>query len=222
VVRVVDPVHAVSGADVVLAITASADATGALEQALSDIPGTAIYADFSTSSAGLKRELAGRALEKSLGFVDVALMSTVPGKGIRTPALASGVIADRFVSIMAPHGMSVESVGEQAGLAATRKLLRSVVVKGLAGLLIESMHGAGAAGLAEETWQNLVEEFTRMAEAFLRRMIEGSAVHGPRRLHEMEASAALSSELGVEPLMTHATVERLGRVVSAGLRDIPN
>ncbi|MFP3902459.1 MAG: NAD(P)-binding domain-containing protein, partial [Acidimicrobiia bacterium] len=76
-----DPRAAVDGAGLVLAVTAAADATTALTQALDAIPRRAVYADLSTASAGLKRRLAGIAAGAELRFVDVALMAPVPGTG---------------------------------------------------------------------------------------------------------------------------------------------
>ena len=73
------------------------------------------------------------------------------------------------------------------------------MIKGLAALLIEAMHAADAAGFADETWQNLVDQFTAADGTFLRRMVEGTAPHAVRRLHEMEAAAELLTDLGVDP-----------------------
>ncbi len=216
-----DPRRAVADADIVLALTASVDAPTALDQALDEIPVRAIYADLSTSSAVVKRKLADTAAARSLDFADVALMSVVIGSGLRTPALASGSGATALEAVMAPLGMPIEAIGDQAGDAATRKLLRSVVIKGLAALLIEAMHAADAAGFAAETWQNLVDQFTAADGMFLRRMVEGTAPHAVRRLHEMEAAAELLTDLGVDPLMTRSTVENLRRVPIDGLPPLP-
>jgi 3-hydroxyisobutyrate dehydrogenase-like beta-hydroxyacid dehydrogenase len=161
------------------------------------------------------------AAARNLGFADVALMSIVPGNGLRTPALATGPAAAALEAVLAPLGMPIEAVGEQAGDAATRKLLRSVVIKGLAALLIEAMHAADAAGCADETWQNLVDQFTAADGPFLRRMVEGTDPHAVRRLHEMEAAAELLADLGVDPVMTRATVENLRRVPIEGLPRLP-
>ena len=216
-----DPRVAVAEADVVLALTASADAPTALRQALDAIPAAAIYADLSTSSAVVKRQLAELAAARDLGFADVALMSIVPGNGLRTPALVSGSAAAALESVLAPLGMPIEAIGDQAGDAATRKLVRSVVIKGLAALLIEAMHAAEAAGCAGETWQNLVDQFTAADGMFLRRMVEGTGPHAVRRLHEMEAAAELLADVGVDPLMTRSTVESLRRIPIDGLPRLP-
>lgn len=214
------PSAAVVDAGVVLALTAAADAPTALAQALDAVPAGAIYADCATASAGLKRDLAATAAGAGLEFVDVALMAPVPGTGLRTPALASGPGAARFVGVMGPLGMVVEDDGPEPGRAAARKLLRSVVMKGFAALLVESIEAARAAGLADETWENLVAQFTAADEALMRRLVEGTAPHSTRRLHEMEATAALLAELGVDPVMTRATVESLRRI-DEGEAEVP-
>lgn len=219
--RVRDPRDAVASAGLVLAVTPAADARRALDQAIAEIEPTAVYADLSTASAGRKRELAGVAAARGLAFADVALMSTVPDTGLFTPALASGPGAGRYVELLAPAGAPVEAIGTEAGMAATRKLLRSVVVKGMAAVVIEAMRAAELAELADETWANLVDELTATDEAFLRRLVSGTGTHAVRRLHEMEACADLLTELGVDPVMTRATVENLRRVPDDGLPELP-
>ena len=219
--RLDTPQAAAAGADLVIAMTAGGDALTALRQALEQIPVQASYADFSTNTAVAKRELAGIAENRGLPFIDVALMSTVPGKGLRTPALASGSGAIRFVELFHGLGMPVAMVSETPGDAATRKLLRSVVIKGIAGTVIEAMRAAEIAGCADWLWRNLAEEITRADEAFLSRLVRGTGQHALRRLHEMEASRDLLLQLGVEPVMTRATVENLRGVPEQGLPDIP-
>ena len=221
VTRVANPTGAVLDAEVVIALTAGADAREALTQALDQIPVQAIYADLSTNTAGEKQELARLASGRGFEFVDIALMSTVPGKGLRTPALASGRGAARFVSLFTPLGMPVTAVSERPGDAATRKLLRSVVMKGLAGTVIEAMRGAEKAGCAEWLWSNLADEITHADAVLLSRLVRGTQIHAVRRLHEMEASMALLRELAVEPLMTRGTVESLKKVPEEGIPDIP-
>jgi 3-hydroxyisobutyrate dehydrogenase-like beta-hydroxyacid dehydrogenase len=216
-----DPRPAVVDVDVVLGLTAAADAPEALAQALDDIPNAAVYADLSTASRGLKQRLAATAAGRRLAFADIALMAVVAGKGLRTPVLASGTGAEAFAALFEPLGTPVELVGDEAGMAATRKLLRSVMIKGMTAVLIEAMRASAAAGLAVETWANLVEQFTAADEAFLQRLVEGTGAHAARRLHEMEAAADLLDELGIEPLLTSATVESLRRIES-GEMDLPD
>ncbi|HEX6313082.1 MAG TPA: DUF1932 domain-containing protein, partial [Acidimicrobiia bacterium] len=64
----------------------------------------------------------------------------------------------------------------------------------------------------DETWENLVAQFDAADEAFLRRLVDGTAPHATRRLHEMEAAETMLRELGLEPTMTRGTVASLRRI----------
>lgn len=219
--RVDDPAQAVAGADLVIALTAAADAPRALRQALASIPPGAVYADLSTSAAASKRSLAATAAARGLRFADVALMAIVPGKGVGTPSLASGAGADAYCGMITSMGGRVDVISTRAGDAATRKLLRSVYMKGLAAVVIEALAAAETAGQARWLWANIVDEITAADVAMLSRIVEGTGVHAQRRLHEMEASRDLLIELGVDPVMTASTVESLRRVLRDGLPAIP-
>lgn len=216
-----DPSEAVRDAQAVFALTAASDAETAITQALNTIPEGALYADFATAPAGLKKRLAAHAAGRDLAFADVALLAIVPGNGIRATALVSGTGAERFVDLMRPLGMPVEALSGEAGDAATRKLLRSVMMKGLAAVTIEALRAAQAAGCTDWLWDNLAAEITRADARTLARLVKGSKQHALRRLHEMEASRALLEELGVEPLMTRSTVESLRRIPGEGLPRVP-
>lgn len=218
--RCATPTEAVAGAAIVLALVAAADARAAATQAVDAIADGAIYADLGTGSAELKRELADLLGERRR-FVDVGLMTIVPGHGLATPSLASGPGAEAYVEVLTPLGAVVEAVGHEPGVAATRKLLRSVFMKGLAAVVIEAMRGAQAAGEAEWVWANLTEQLAAFDGLLARRMVEGTGVHHLRRRHEMEAAAELLVSLGVDPLMTRSTVEHLARTPTDGIPDLP-
>lgn len=221
IVRMPTATQAVADADFVLSFTGSLDAKIALDQAIEVIPRSAVYADFASASAGLKRELANKADNAGFKFCDVALMAMVPGNGIRTPAMFAGNGAAELKDLLGSFGMPIDIVSEHAGDAAERKLLRSVVIKGLAGLLIEALEGAYKADCQQWLWKNLVDEFTAMDQNMLQRLVQGTGVHAERRFHEMEASALQLTELGVEPLMTNSTVANLDKVKRLGVPDVP-
>lgn len=219
VLRSATPDEAVERAEMVLALTAATDAVTALEQGLSSIAPSTVYADLATTSPGLKRRLASIASGAGLRFVDVALMSTVPGKGVRTPMLAAGEGAEAFAAKVEPLGATVEVAGDEPGVAATRKLVRSVAIKGLAAVMIEALTAAERAGLTQVVWTNLVDDLTAADGSFLRQVVAGTGVHAVRRTAEMEAATELLEEIGIEPTMTRATTEALRRVARTG--DLP-
>jgi 3-hydroxyisobutyrate dehydrogenase-like beta-hydroxyacid dehydrogenase len=217
VTRSDDPGIAATEADVLLGITAAVDSAAALGQAIGHAGPGSLYADLSTSRAQQMAELAARSEAAGVAFVDVALVATVPGKGLATPALAAGSGAERFCEIFVPLGMPVVAVSEQAGGASARKLLRSVVMKGLAALLDEALAGADAMGSREWLWANIVAEVAAADEELLVRLMEGSERHAVRRRDEMAAAAEQLEDLGVDATMTRATRETLrARVEEAG------
>jgi 3-hydroxyisobutyrate dehydrogenase-like beta-hydroxyacid dehydrogenase len=204
-----EPGDAVAGAGLVLAVTPAAGARAALDGVVDHLGAGTVYADLSTSSPGAKRALAELAAAHGVAFVDVALMAPVPGRGLATPALASGPGADALVARLRPLGMPVTSAGPEPGTAATRKLLRSIVMKGLAQLLIEALAAAEAAGLADETRDDLVAQLSAIDEALVDRLVTGTPPHAARRAHELEAAVALLDELGADATMSRATSSRL-------------
>lgn len=221
IVRMSTAAEAVADADFILSFTGSADAKTALNQAVQMIPTSAIYADFASASAGLKRELATTAKGAGIKFCDVALMAMVPGNGIKTPAMFAGNGANELKELLTPFGMPIDIVSATAGDAAERKLLRSVVIKGVAGLMIEALEGAHQAGCEEWLWKNLVDEFTAIDQNMLQRLVKGTGIHAERRFHEMEASAQQLAELGVEPIMTRSTVASLDKAKRLGVPVVP-
>jgi 3-hydroxyisobutyrate dehydrogenase-like beta-hydroxyacid dehydrogenase len=214
------PVPTVIGCELVLALTPGSRAGAALAGVLDALEDRAVYADLSTGAPALKVDLAGRVAARGALFADVALMSPVPGRGITTPAIASGTGADRYADLINGRGGAVVVVGAQAGEAAIRKLLRSVVMKGLAAILIESMEAATGAGKEEWFWGHLVDELTDLDEGMLRRLLDDTSPHARRRVDEMEAARDLLVDLGVPPTMTSATISHLERLLDEGAPDL--
>lgn len=207
--------EAARGAGVVLSVNSAEDAPVALERgAAGASPGT-LWADLNTAGPGAKRALAEQAAQASLEFVDVALMSPVPGRGLRTPMLVSGPGASRYALLMGPLGCRIEVLEGPPGAAATRKLLRSVFYKGMAAAVLEALSAARAAG--EEPWlrEHLADELAAADRPVVDRLVKGSHRHARRRAEEMRAAAALVSELGVPPLISRASQGWLEHLLAA-------
>ncbi len=221
VIRCVDEAAAVADADIVLILTGPAEAAHAFDAITEAVRADAVVADLSTSAPADKAERAARATAQGCGFVDVALMTPVPGRGLRTPSFVSGPGAERYATALRPLGAPIDIVGDRAGDASTRKLLRSVTMKGLAAIVIEAVRAAERAGVAEWLWGDLVAEMDAADAGLLERLLRGTGVHAQRRVHEMEASAALLSSLGVEPVMTRATIEALRQAARHGVPEVP-
>ena len=86
-----------------------------------------------------------------------------------------------------------------AGLAATRKLLRSVFYKGMAASIVEALEAARAAGLEDWLTGHIAEDLARQDASTLARIVTGTRQHAVRRGHEMAAAAEMLTDLGVAP-----------------------
>ena len=205
---------AVRDADLVLSVNSSHDAMTALVNALPAVrPGT-VWADLNTAAPGVKGALGEAAADRSVVVVDVALMSPVPGKGLRTPMLVSGEAADRYRELLAPLGADVTVQPGPVGEATSRKLLRSVFYKGLAAAVVEALTAAEAAGCADWLRDNISAELAGFDERTIDRLVDGTHQHARRRADEMAAATEQLHELGVP-----ARVAPAARDLLIALRD---
>jgi 3-hydroxyisobutyrate dehydrogenase-like beta-hydroxyacid dehydrogenase len=203
------PAAVAAGADVVLSANSAADAADAARSVLDVLGPGHVFADLNTGSPELKAELARIVAPTGAAFADVALMAPVPANGIATPALASGDGAARFAELLGPLGMPVEVVGGAPGDAAERKLLRSIIWKGLAAVVLEATAAGEAAGRAAFVREQLLGVLEEADEALVERMLTGSRTHATRRTHEMEAVGAMLRDLGVPSWMSDGSAQWL-------------
>jgi len=201
------------GAAVVVSLTCAHEAGGALQAALPAMDREAIYADLNTASSAQKVGLADLAAAAGIGFADVALMSPVPGNGLRTPMLASGPAAGEFARAFGGLGAAVDVLPGPPGTAAARKLVRSVFYKGLAAAVIEALRAARAAGCEQWLRDNIAHELATASAGTLDRLEQGSVQHAVRRTDEMAAAAEQLRRLGVPPRVATASEQWLRQLV---------
>jgi 3-hydroxyisobutyrate dehydrogenase-like beta-hydroxyacid dehydrogenase len=211
--RADDARSAVSGASIVLAVTTASSALAVAESVAGGLASDTLYADLSTTSPGLKRDIAHTVGGVGAQAADVALLGPVSARGLQTPVLASGAGAPTFAEAFIPLGMPVTVVSDRPGDAATLKLVRSVFMKGLAASVLESLRAAEAVGQVE--WLE-GEIAAVVGEPLLERLVEGSRRHAARRMDEMEAAQELLRELGVEPHVAAASAAVLGELAADG------
>ena len=204
--------EACTGADLVLSVNSAADAPDALAEGLPGCAPGIVWADLNTASPGEKQALAGSAADR-VRVVDVAMMSPVPGHGLRTPMTASGPAATGYAELISPFGAEVDVLAGPVGAAATHKLLRSVFYKGLAAAVLEATAAAEAAGLSDWLRGNITGELIKADAATLDRLLTGSRVHAVRRIHEMEAAERLLDDLGVPARVTRASRDWLADMI---------
>ncbi len=206
-------------ANVIIALVPGRAALRALKAAAPHLTGDHIYVDAGTASVAAMEE-AGRVLAGKAGFVDVAMIGAVPLAGHKVAMLACGSHAGGFRAALEPYGMNISVVGERPGAATALKLIRSVFMKGLAAVIIETLEAAHRHGVLQETAQGMAEYMDQHPfRDHIRRFVCGTAVHAERRVFEMGEVLELLKELGGADMMTRATRKNLQRIAAMGLRE---
>lgn len=201
---------ALRDAELVLSlVTADAAQDAARAYAPLLMPG-ALWCDMNSVAPETKRAAALAVEAAGAYYVDVAVLAPVHPALLSVPLLLAGQAADQAASALATAGFAnVRVVGSEIGRASAIKMIRSVMVKGIEALTAEMMLAATRAGVAEDVLASL-DASERHDGWFVRAAynIERMATHGLRRAVEMEESAKTLAALGVEPVMTAATVRR--------------
>ncbi len=165
------------------------------------------------------KRAAAAAVEAAGGrYVDVAVLAPVDPAGLGVPLLLAGSAASEAQKRLAVLGFSnMRVVGDEVGRASAIKMIRSVMVKGIEALTAEMIAGAVAAGVADEVLASL--DASEKAMPWCDRAaynLERMTRHGLRRAAEMEEAARTLRALGVEPVMTEATVKRQRAMAAPG------
>ena len=203
---------AVRGAAIVISVNWATVAADVAREVLPLLDSGMIFADHNTAGPALKTELAAIVAPSGAAFVDVAMMTPVPGLGMRTPMFFAGPGAGALASVYRSYGTPVEVVSQTPGDAAARKLTRSVFFKGMSGAICEALEAARAVGVEEWLRADIIRSFEAADAALLDRIVAGTYKHATRRAHEMQDAAALLDELGVPSTIAAATAVALKRI----------
>jgi len=179
------------------------------------------FLDLNSASPRAKREAAS-AIENAGGrYVEAAVMTSVPPYRIKVPMLLGGPHAAALAPALDALGFAARPQSEELGVVSATKMCRSVMIKGLEALVIESFTAARAYGVEDAVLASLAETFPtidweRQGAYFFQRVIE----HGRRRSEEMFESAATVREAGLKSFMAQAIAECQASVADAADADV--
>lgn len=189
---------------------AEATARGKLDGALF-LDGNSCAPDTKRANAAMIEAAGGR-------YVDCAVMAPVHPKLHQTPCLLSGPHAAEAAARINALGMAAELAEGPVGTASMRKMLRSVMIKGLEALVLECLLAARQAGVERETLASLEASFPGFGwEARAAYNIERVTTHGTRRAAEMREVAKTVAALALPADMSNAIVAWQERIGALGL-----
>lgn len=193
---------------VISAVTASQTLAAAQATAPGLLPG-AFFLDFNSASPGAKIRAAGIVNGAGGRYVEGAVMTSVPPYRIRVPLLLGGPDAGALLPHLQELGFAPRLADERLGIASATKMSRSVMIKGLEAMVIESFTTARHYGVEEALIASLRETFPgidweKQAAYFFQRVIE----HGRRRSEEVQEVARTVQEAGLTPWSASGTAQR--------------
>ncbi len=173
----------------------------------------AFFLDLNSSSPGAKTRAAALVDAAGGRYVEGAVMTAVPPYRIGVPLLLGGRNAQSIQGPLAELGSAGTAYDQTLGVASATKMCRSVMIKGLEALIVESLTSARAYGVEDRVVESLYETFPgvdweKQAAYVFQRVIE----HGRRRSEEAHEVAETVRELGLTPWATEATAARQGWV----------
>ena len=212
-------VDAVREADIVmLTVTASSS----LEATTSCLPGLRqgqLFLDMNSVSPKRKIETAALVAPSGAAYVDCAVMAPAAPYLHKVPCLIGGPGAAALAPRAAALGMKMELVSGEVGQASAIKMFRSIVVKGLEALLVESMTASAEYGVEDRVLASLKETWPGIDwQKLSGYMIERVVSHGKRRAAEMREVSETLRGIGMAPTMAAATAERQQWVADLGLK----
>lgn len=217
-VRLTDDIaSAVRDADLVISAVTAASSGAASEAIAGAIRKDAFVLDVNSAAPSSKAHCAERITKAGGRYVEAAVLNAVPPQGLRTPMLLGGPDAQAVLPLLESLGFDAQVGSDRLGVASALKLCRSVVMKGMEALLVESMLAARHYGVEDQVLASLQRsypgiEWDKQATYAWSRVVE----HGRRRAEEMREAAVNVADAGIEPRMASATAEVQAAIAALG------
>ena len=210
-----------AASDIVISAVTASNTLAVAEAAAPHMAPGALLLDLNSASPGTKQQCAALIGGAGAHYVEAGVMTSVPPYGIRVPMLLGGARAAKLAPVLAGWGMDVRTVSDEIGVASAIKMCRSVMIKGLEALVIESYSTARAYGVEAHVLPTLAETFPgidweKQGAYFFSRVVQ----HGQRRAEEMRESARTVGEAGFEPFMARAIADKQQWVADQAQRGV--
>jgi 3-hydroxyisobutyrate dehydrogenase-like beta-hydroxyacid dehydrogenase len=195
--------------DLIFSAVTASNALAVAQEAAPTLRAKTVFIDLNSASPATKKSCAALIDAAGGNYVDAGVMTSVPPYGIRTPILIGGEKAQEISQTLVSFGMNVKVVSNEIGIASAIKMSRSIMIKGLEALVIESYTTARAYGVEDFVLPTLAETFPsidweKQGDYFFQRVVQ----HGKRRAEEMIEAARTVEEGVFAPTMTAAIAQR--------------
>lgn len=221
--RATSPAEAVSGADWIISAVTADESLAAAESVADALEQGQVFFDINSVSPDRKRETAELVDARAARYVDMAVMAPVHPLGHATPVLIAAPTAQVLAEALAQVGFSLDVVGETAGDATAVKMVRSLFVKGLEAITVETALAAAASGCFDRVMASLEQSYPGLGwPDNVRYNFERTLRHGARRAAEMRESAATLDALGLSGGLAAEIAEVQDRMGALPTVEVPD
>lgn len=167
-----------------------------------------LFIDLSSALPKCKEKISNNLEKKNAKYVDVAVLGSVPKLLHKTPMMASGNGTTELQSLASKLDMNITMCGGHPGKASTIKLCRSIFMKGLPALLIETKRVASKYNVENEVFASIYKNLDDQCfEEYTIRLIDGAYKHWKRQKEELEECAKIASDVGIDDDIIHSAIE---------------
>jgi 3-hydroxyisobutyrate dehydrogenase-like beta-hydroxyacid dehydrogenase len=196
-------------ADLIVSAVTASQAVPVAEACMPGLKQGAWFLDFNSASPGAKQRAAAQIDGAGGRYVEGAVMTSLPPYRIKVPLLLGGAGARELAPLLVELGFNAKVASDQLGVASAVKMCRSIMIKGMEAMVIESFTTARAYGVEDAVLASLKETFPgidweKQGAYFFQRVIE----HGRRRSEEVREVAETVREIGLTPWSAQGTAER--------------
>lgn len=215
------PADLAARADVIVAVTQGAESLDAAHSVAPYLHAAHCYADLASTTPKTKVVIGDVLAASGALYCDGAIEGSPLEHGHRLPIIVSGPGGEYFGEVLNPWGMNIRCVGTAIGKAAAIKGVRQILTKGHIALLIECAMAAELLGISDAVFESAAQWFDGAPFSVnANRLLRTTAVHARRRAEEADMAVAIERELGLEPVMSVATLDLLQRVAALDLRTV--
>ncbi len=208
---------AIAGAQLVISAVTASSAEEVAVSAAAVLGRGQLLLDINSVSPATKLASACAVERCGADYVEAAVMAPVPPQRLAVPMLLGGRRAAEAAEALRALGLNTRAISDRVGVASAVKMCRSILIKGLEALTIESLFAARRFGAEREVLASLERTFPSMGwESTLPDyLVSRVAEHGRRRAAEMREVAVTLRDAGLDPLMAAAAAERQELTVRA-------
>jgi 3-hydroxyisobutyrate dehydrogenase len=194
----------VTGCDVVLSLVTASIARDIAAEAASAWK-SGLFIDLNSISP-IEKQRSAKQFDVKTAYVDGAILGSIAGEGVKAPLALAGPRAEDARALLSAVELRPSVISAEVGSASALKMCRSIFMKGIECLYVETLLAARKFGITEAVMNSIDGSFHAYAPRALADMLVTThATHCGRRSHEMQQVVSLLEEIGMPRLMSSAS-----------------